>query len=100
MTMSWHLFAAADPELAAFGKERLHDKVAYLATIRTDGAPRLHPAGRSLLMTVSSSLWNRPHPKGTICAAMAVTSCMAPSPILVVSHGSCTSSTLTVVRRW
>ncbi len=41
--MSWHLFAAADPELAAFGKERLHDKVAYLATIRTDGAPRLHP---------------------------------------------------------
>jgi hypothetical protein len=43
MTMSWHLFAAAEPELAAFGKERLHDKVAYLATIRTDGAPRLHP---------------------------------------------------------
>jgi hypothetical protein len=41
--MSWHRFAAADPEFAAFGKERLHDKVAYLATIRADGAPRLHP---------------------------------------------------------
>lgn len=41
--MSWQLFAASDPELAAFGKERLHDKVAYLATIRADGAPRLHP---------------------------------------------------------
>lgn len=39
--MSWHLFASADPEFAAFGKERLHDKVAYLATIRADGAPRL-----------------------------------------------------------
>src|SRR5574341_367988 len=43
MTMSWHRLAMADPELAAFGKERLHDRVAYLATIRTDGSPRLHP---------------------------------------------------------
>jgi hypothetical protein len=33
----------ADPELAAFGKERLQDRVAYLATIRKDGSPRLHP---------------------------------------------------------
>jgi hypothetical protein len=33
----------SDPELAAFGKERLHDRVAYLATIRQDGSPRLHP---------------------------------------------------------
>jgi hypothetical protein len=33
----------ADPELAAFGKERLHDRVAYLATIRKNGSPRLHP---------------------------------------------------------
>jgi hypothetical protein len=41
--MSWYLFAAADPEFAAFGKERLHDKVAYLATTRADDAPRLHP---------------------------------------------------------
>jgi hypothetical protein len=41
--MSWHRFAMADPELAAFGQERLHDRVAYLATIRKDGSPRLHP---------------------------------------------------------
>lgn len=41
--MSWHRLARADPELAAFGKERLHDQVAYLATIREDGSPRLHP---------------------------------------------------------
>jgi hypothetical protein len=41
--MSWHRLAMADPELAAFGKERLHDRVAYLATIRKDGSPRLHP---------------------------------------------------------
>ncbi|HRE48020.1 MAG TPA: hypothetical protein PLD47_09870 [Aggregatilineales bacterium] len=41
--MSWHRLAIADPELAAFGKERLHDRGAYLATIRKDGSPRLHP---------------------------------------------------------
>jgi hypothetical protein len=41
--MSWHQLAVADPELAAFGKARLHDRVAYLATIRKDGSPRLHP---------------------------------------------------------
>jgi hypothetical protein len=41
--MSWLAFADADPELAAFGQQRLHDQVAYLATVREDGAPRLHP---------------------------------------------------------
>jgi hypothetical protein len=41
--MSWHTLTTANPELAAFGKERLHDQVAYLATIRVDGSPRLHP---------------------------------------------------------
>ncbi len=41
--MSWLRLAVEDPKLAAFGKERLHDRVAYLATIRKDGSPRLHP---------------------------------------------------------
>ncbi len=40
---SWADFAARAPELAVFGAERLHGKVAYLATIRPDGAPRVHP---------------------------------------------------------
>jgi hypothetical protein len=44
---SWSEFAAADPELAAFGHELLHRHgigLAYLATIRsTDGGPRVHP---------------------------------------------------------
>jgi hypothetical protein len=40
--MSWQRFADAAPDLAAFGTERLHDQVAYLATVRRDGAPRLH----------------------------------------------------------
>ena len=41
--MSWKYLEEQQPELAAFGAERLHGKVAYLATIRKDGSPRLHP---------------------------------------------------------
>ena len=41
--MSWKNLEEKQPELAAFGAERLKDKVAYLATIRKDGSPRVHP---------------------------------------------------------
>jgi Pyridoxamine 5'-phosphate oxidase len=41
--MNWQVFAEAAPELAAFGVHRLHDEVAYLATLKPDGSPRLHP---------------------------------------------------------
>ena len=41
--MSWQALADAAPELAAFGAGRLHDQVAYLATLKADGSPRLHP---------------------------------------------------------
>ncbi len=34
---------AADPEIAAFGCQRLDGKLAYLATVRDDAKPRLHP---------------------------------------------------------
>jgi hypothetical protein len=41
--MSWKTLEVGNPELAAFGATRLHGKVAYLATLRKDGSPRLHP---------------------------------------------------------
>lgn len=41
--MSWKTLEDGQPELAVFGAERLNGKVAYLATVRKDGAPRLHP---------------------------------------------------------
>lgn len=41
--MSWKILEEQQPELAAFGAERLNGKVAYLATVRKDGAPRVHP---------------------------------------------------------
>ncbi len=41
--MSWKLLESQAPEIAQFAKERLHGKVAYLATVRKDGSPRVHP---------------------------------------------------------
>jgi hypothetical protein len=41
--VSWQTLADAAPALAAFGAVRLHDQVAYLATLKPDGSPRLHP---------------------------------------------------------
>ncbi len=40
---SWLEFAKQDPELAAFGQARFQPGVAYLATVRADGGPRVHP---------------------------------------------------------
>jgi hypothetical protein len=40
---TWGAFARAVPELAAFGAARLAKPPAYLATVRADGRPRVHP---------------------------------------------------------
>lgn len=41
--LSWTDFAAEAPALEAFGRRRLERRIAYLATIRADGSPRVHP---------------------------------------------------------
>lgn len=41
--MSWKDLENAAPELAAFGQKRFDTGVAYLATVRQDGSPRVHP---------------------------------------------------------
>lgn len=41
--MSWKRLVDAAPDLAEFSKSRLAGRVAYLATVREDGAPRVHP---------------------------------------------------------
>jgi uncharacterized pyridoxamine 5'-phosphate oxidase family protein len=41
--MSWKILESQAPEIAEFSRTRLHNKVAYLATIRKDGSPRVHP---------------------------------------------------------
>jgi len=41
---TWAEFAEAAPELAAFGSQLFVEaEVAYLATVRQDGTPRVHP---------------------------------------------------------
>src|SRR4249919_3947 len=41
--VTWRMFETESPELAAFGRERIHRRVSFLATIRADGGPRVHP---------------------------------------------------------
>jgi hypothetical protein len=43
MATTWAEFELADPELAAFGRERLDHQVCFHATLRADGSPRVHP---------------------------------------------------------
>ena len=42
-TIGWGEFTKREPELATFGAERLTAAPAYLATVRQDGLPRVHP---------------------------------------------------------
>ena len=42
-SIGWKEFEASAPDLARFGRDRLHGQVAYLATIRKNNLPRLHP---------------------------------------------------------
>jgi hypothetical protein len=44
--VSWHAFAQQEPEMAASGKSLLYQHgvgLAFLATARADGRPRVHP---------------------------------------------------------
>ncbi len=44
-SVTWGVFAAGDPALATHVKERLAAAPGYLATVRKDGWPRVHPIG-------------------------------------------------------
>ena len=39
------------PDLASFGRQRLEGRIAYLATVRPDGSPRVHPVSPFLSNT-------------------------------------------------
>jgi len=57
--VSWKELEEHAPAMASLGFERLNRKVAYLATIKKDGSPRLHPVtpfiGNDLLFIFSES---------------------------------------------
>jgi hypothetical protein len=41
--ITWGAFMMSEPDLASFGRGRLRKPPAYLATVRQDGTPRVHP---------------------------------------------------------
>jgi hypothetical protein len=41
--MSWQDLVEGNPELAQYGASRFQDRVGYLATVRKDGSPQVHP---------------------------------------------------------
>lgn len=41
--MSWQVFRNSAPALATLGHELLSGKIAFLATTKKDGSPRIHP---------------------------------------------------------
>ena len=41
--MSWKDFEEQAPPIASRGYDRLNRRIAYLATLKKDGSPRLHP---------------------------------------------------------
>lgn len=59
--MTWNEFEVDSPDLARLAYEKLNRKIAYLATLRKDGSPRLHPVtpfignGMLFIFTESSS---------------------------------------------
>ena len=74
--VTWKEFAAAEPDLADVGRSLLYQfkvGLAFLATVRQDGAPRLHPVcpvlsnGRLFVLITPTS------PKRTIFCGTAST---------------------------
>jgi hypothetical protein len=61
---NWSQFTAASPDLASFGKLRLEGRVAYLATIRPDGTPRLHPVSPLIAANYLFAYMEPTSPKG------------------------------------
>ena len=41
--VTWGAFETEEPDLASYGRERIDRRVSFLATIRGDGGPRVHP---------------------------------------------------------
>ena len=41
--MSWREFEVRSPDMATLGHELLNGKIAFLATTKRDGSPRIHP---------------------------------------------------------
>src|SRR5688572_9372748 len=88
-SICWQDFADASPELAAFGEARFRQGIAFLATIRRDGSPRMHPVSPDIIDGHLLYSWNRPLQKATIYYVTRATPCMATSPRLRPTASLC-----------
>jgi hypothetical protein len=62
---TWPELVSAAPELASFAAKRLAARPCYLATIRTDGTPRVHPVTPIVAPEVGLFVFMEPtSPKG------------------------------------
>lgn len=63
--MTWAEFEAENPALAAFGRQRFErNNVAYLATTRKDGSPRVHAVTPNLVLGRLFVFMHPTSPKG------------------------------------
>jgi hypothetical protein len=62
--ISWGGFKASVPDLAAFGAGRLAGPPSYMATIRDDGRPRVHPVTPIISDTALFVFMEPTSPKG------------------------------------
>jgi len=62
--LNWSHFIAAADELAAYGARRLQGRISYLATIRPDGSPRVHPVSPFIAGDALSLYMEPTSPKG------------------------------------
>lgn len=62
--VSWGEFAERDPRLASHVAERITGRLCYLATIRSDGHPRVHPVGLNIRGTQLIVPMSPTSPKG------------------------------------
>jgi hypothetical protein len=76
---TWQEFTASKPELAAIGKRLFmlgpesggfEGGLAYLATIRKDGGPRIHPISPALSKVGCMPSSSSSHPSDMICREM------------------------------
>lgn len=63
-SMTWAQFEAASPDVAVFGRQRLQRRIAYLATTRLDGSPRVHPVSPVITEHHLFVYMERTSPKG------------------------------------
>jgi nitroimidazol reductase NimA-like FMN-containing flavoprotein (pyridoxamine 5'-phosphate oxidase superfamily) len=61
---TWEQVVAAAPEVAARVRERLDGRVSYLATVRADGSPRVHPVTPIVASTELFVFMEPDSPKG------------------------------------